>query len=164
MLLPHIVEFNANINKHSRSQQEYLPAVKRYANISHILGLSNYNKVMSVRSLVNWIQFMQKEMNIPLTIKEMGTISAVSYTHLDVYKRQCLGHALALYTYESDVVGLLVSATEPYCLFPPCITCMANREVIGIVTKIHNPDANVKLATSWLELAGCKKIFYVRCV
>ena len=24
-----------------------------------------------------------------------------------------LGHALALYTYESDVVGLLVSATEP---------------------------------------------------
>ena len=64
MLLPHIVEFNANINKHSRSQQEYLPAVKRYANISHILGLSNYNKVMSVRSLVNWIQFMQKEMNI----------------------------------------------------------------------------------------------------
>ena len=67
----------------------------------------------------------------------------------------------ALYTYESDVVGLLVSATEPYCLFPPCITCMANREVIGIVTKIHSPDANVKLATSWLELAGCKKIFYV---
>ena len=38
---------------------------------------------------------------------------------------------------------------------------MANREVIGIVTKIHNPGANVKLATSWLQLAGCKKIFYV---
>ena len=74
---------------------------------------------------------------------------------------QGLGHALALYTYESDVVGLLVSAIEPYCLFPPCITCMANREVIGIVTKIHNPQANVKLATSWLQLAGCTKIFYV---
>jgi alcohol dehydrogenase class IV len=27
MLLPHIIEFNANINKHSRSQKEYLPAV-----------------------------------------------------------------------------------------------------------------------------------------
>ena len=79
MLLPHIVEYNANINKRSRSQKEYLPAVKRYANISHILGLSNYNKVMSVRSLVNWIQFMQKEMNIPLTIKEMGTISEDEY-------------------------------------------------------------------------------------
>lgn len=74
---------------------------------------------------------------------------------------QGLGHALALYTYESDVVGLLVSAIEPYCLFPPCITCMANREVIGIVTKINDPNANVKLAASWLKLAGCKTIFYV---
>ena len=79
MLLPHIVEFNANINKHSRSQKEYLPSVKRYANIAHILGLSNYNKVMSVRSLVNWIQFMQKEMNIPLTIQEIGTITPDEY-------------------------------------------------------------------------------------
>lgn len=79
MLLPHIVEFNANINKHSKSQKEYLPSVKRYSNISHILGLSNYNKVMSVRSLVNWIQFMQKEMNIPLTIQEIGTITPDAY-------------------------------------------------------------------------------------
>ena len=79
MLLPHIVEFNANINKHSRSQKEYLPSVKRYANIAHILGLSNYNEVMSVRSLVNWIQFMQKEMNIPLTIQEIRTITPDAY-------------------------------------------------------------------------------------
>ena len=80
MLLPHIVEFNAGINKHSKSQKEYLPAVKRYANIAHILGLSNYNKVMSVRSLVNWIQFMQKEMNIPLTIRgDLETISPDEY-------------------------------------------------------------------------------------
>ena len=69
MLLPHIVEFNANINKRSRSQKEYLPSVERYAAVAHILGLSNYNQVMSVRSLVNWIQFMQKEMNIPMTIQ-----------------------------------------------------------------------------------------------
>ncbi len=79
MLLPHIVEFNSNINKNSKSQTEYLPSVKRYAHIAHILGLSNYNEVMSVRSLVNWIQFMQKEMNIPLTIQEIGTITPDAY-------------------------------------------------------------------------------------
>ena len=79
MLLPHIVEYNANINKRSRSQKEYLPAVKRYSDIAHLLGLSNYNEVMSVRSLVNWIQFMQKEMNIPLTIEEMKTITPDAY-------------------------------------------------------------------------------------
>ena len=33
-----------------------------------------------------------------------------------------LGRALALYSYEADVVGLLLSATEPYSLYPPCIT------------------------------------------
>ncbi len=72
-----------------------------------------------------------------------------------------LGHALALYSYEADVVGLLCSAIEPYCLFPPCCTSMCNRDVIGIVTKINHPDANVGRAEAWLRLAGCKKIFYV---
>lgn len=57
----------------------YLPAVHRYANIAHILGLNNYNPVMTVRSLVNWIQFMQKEMNIPLTIQEIGTVTPDEY-------------------------------------------------------------------------------------
>ena len=72
-----------------------------------------------------------------------------------------LGHALALYAYEADVVGLLVSATEPYCLFPPCCTAMANREVIGIVTKIDVVGGDKERAENWLKLAGCKKIFFV---
>lgn len=72
-----------------------------------------------------------------------------------------LGHALALYTYEADIVGLLASSIEPYCLFPPCCTCMANREVIGIVTKINHPGGKPERAANWLRLAGCKKIFFV---
>lgn len=72
-----------------------------------------------------------------------------------------LGHALALYTYEAQVVGLLLSATEPFSLYPPNITCMCNRDVIGIVTKTQHPRANPKRAADWLRLAGCKTIFYV---
>lgn len=72
-----------------------------------------------------------------------------------------LGHALALYSYEADVVGLLVSAIEPYCLFPPCCTPMANRPVIGIVTKVDMEGADPKRAERWLKLAGCKEIFFV---
>lgn len=79
MLLPYIIEFNSNINHSSRSQKEYLPAVERYASAAHILGLSSYNPVMGVRSLVNWTQFMMKEMNIPMSISEMKTIDAVQY-------------------------------------------------------------------------------------
>lgn len=72
-----------------------------------------------------------------------------------------LGHALALYAYEADVVGLLAAATEPYSLFPPNIVCMVNRDVIGIVTKINDPKANRGLAELWLRNSGCKEIFFV---
>ena len=72
-----------------------------------------------------------------------------------------LGRALALYSYEADVVGLLMSATEPYSLYPPCCTASANREVIGIVTKIDREDANTERAERWLRIAGCKNIFFV---
>lgn len=72
-----------------------------------------------------------------------------------------LGHALALYTYEADVVGLLASSIEPYSLYPPCVAPMANREVIGIVTKVDVEGGDPERAKRWLELAGCKKIFFV---
>ena len=72
-----------------------------------------------------------------------------------------LGRALALYSYEADIVGLLLAANEPYSLYPPNITCMVNREVIGIVTKIDREDADVVQAERWLRLTGCKKIFFV---
>ena len=72
-----------------------------------------------------------------------------------------LGYALALYAYEADVVGLLAAATEPYTLFPPNITCMVNRDVIGIVTKVNHPKADRALAKRWLANAGCSMIFFV---
>ena len=72
-----------------------------------------------------------------------------------------LGRALALYSYEADIVGLLISATEPYSLFPPCITCMVNREVIGIVTKSEQEDANPDRAENWLRNSGCQRVFRV---
>ena len=38
MLLPHIIEFNSDINKHSKSRSEYLPAVKRYSTVAQHPG------------------------------------------------------------------------------------------------------------------------------
>lgn len=68
-----------------------------------------------------------------------------------------LGAALAIYSYEADIVALLISADDDYSLFPPNITCMVNREVIGIVTKTDK--ASPERATNWLRLSGCQKIF-----
>lgn len=72
-----------------------------------------------------------------------------------------LARALALYTYEADVVGFLISAIEEYSLYPPCVTPCVNREVIGIVTQIDRPGANVRRAEEWLKLAGCETIYKV---
>ena len=72
-----------------------------------------------------------------------------------------LGAALALYSYEADIVGLLISATDDYSLFPPNITCLANREVIGIVTQIDRPDARPERAEAWLRNSGCEKVFHI---
>ena len=49
------------------------------ATVAQILGLSSYNKIMTVRSLVNWVQFMMKEMDIPLSISQMEKISKEEY-------------------------------------------------------------------------------------
>ena len=81
------------------------------------------------------------------------------YTEL----RQTSG-ALALYAYEADVVGLVLSANEPYSIFSPCITSLVNREVIGIISGIDKPDANIPRVARWLRLAGCKRIFPVSAV
>ncbi len=70
-----------------------------------------------------------------------------------------LGCALALYSYEADVVALLIAANDDYSLFPPCITCLVNREVIGIVTK--SDQADPRRAARWLRLSGCKTVFHV---
>ncbi len=72
-----------------------------------------------------------------------------------------LGGALAVYAYESDVIGLLASATEPYSLFSPAIAATACRPVIGIVTKCDEPDANPDMAELWLRNSGCDPIFRV---
>lgn len=75
-----------------------------------------------------------------------------------------LGGAVAVFVYESDIVGLLMSADEPYSLYSPNITGMCNRYVIGIITGIDKEKANVPRVKNWLKLAGVKRIFCVSSV
>ena len=79
-------------------------------------------------------------------------------------ENKTLSRALVIYSYEADVVGLLMSAVEDYSLYSPNIVSRATRPVIGIVTQIDRENARVDLAAMWLELAGCKKIFYVNSI
>ena len=41
-------------------------------NAAKLLGVSNFNEITTVRALVSYIQFMMKEMNMPLSISQCG--------------------------------------------------------------------------------------------
>ncbi len=71
-----------------------------------------------------------------------------------------LGGALAVYTYEADVVALVLSATDDFCVFPPACAPVANRPVVGVVTKCDDGFARPELAKMRLELCGCERVFF----
>lgn len=83
MILPHVIQFNANISKHSKSQRSYPLIVSRYSRIAQNLGLTSYNEIMTVRSLANWVQFMCREMDVELSVsqwaKNTGKITEEEY-------------------------------------------------------------------------------------
>ncbi len=79
ILLPHIIEYNAEIDMRSKSRESYAPCVRKYCNMARILGLSNLNEVTTIRALVSYVEFMSKEMNIPLSVSACGVISESEY-------------------------------------------------------------------------------------
>ncbi len=79
MLLPHVIEYNSGINKHSKSQKEYPKCVEKYVNVAKLLGVNNFNEITTIRALVGWMQFMMKEMNIPISISQIGNIDKTEY-------------------------------------------------------------------------------------
>lgn len=72
IVLPHVIEYNSGINKHSKSKKEYPKCVEKYCNVAKLLGVNNFNEITTIRALVGWIQFMNKEMNIPLSLSQCG--------------------------------------------------------------------------------------------
>lgn len=79
MLLPHIIEYNSDINKYSRRKTDYPKHVQKYATVARTLGLQNFNIVTTVRALSNWTQFMMKEMDMPLSVSETGKCTKEEY-------------------------------------------------------------------------------------
>ena len=79
ILLPYIIEYNSEIDMHSRSRSVYAPCVRKYCNMARTLGVFNLNEITTIRALVSYIQFMNKEMNIPLSVSAMGGITEAEY-------------------------------------------------------------------------------------
>ena len=72
-----------------------------------------------------------------------------------------LAYSLVCFGFEADVCALLCGADEPYNMYWPCDNSIWNRPLIGIITKIHSPRANVAMVSQWLEESGCERVFLV---
>lgn len=70
MLLPYVIEYNANIVGYDN--KDYSLAAKKYHNIAKLLGLPSNNIKMGVKNLINLIKTMEKNMKMPLNLKECG--------------------------------------------------------------------------------------------
>ena len=82
MLLPHVIEYNSEISARTKSRKEYSHATRCYATIARVLGLQNFNIITTVRALVNWTQFMMKEMDMDLSMSDTGKCTKEEYEAL----------------------------------------------------------------------------------
>ncbi|MGX4599916.1 1-propanol dehydrogenase PduQ [Faecalimicrobium sp. JNUCC 81] len=83
ILLPHVIEFNAGIEGYSNAK--YSETAQKYAQIAELLGLNNSNARIGVKSLINEIKKMQKEMNMPQNLSQCNVnVSDVSSVEDDI--------------------------------------------------------------------------------
>lgn len=71
------------------------------------------------------------------------------------------GAGLACFSFEADVIGIVQAADEPFNLFGSGLQSFVLRPLIGIITKIHSPYANIPMVKQWMVNAGCERIFLV---
>ncbi len=68
---------------------------------------------------------------------------------------------LACFSFEADVIAMVQAADEPFNLFGPGSRSFIQRPLIGIITKVDSPYANIPMVRQWMENAGCERIFEV---
>ena len=68
---------------------------------------------------------------------------------------------LACFSFEADVIALVQAADEPFNLFGEGLHSFIQRPLIGVITKIDSPYANVPMVRQWMVNAGCERIFLV---
>lgn len=71
------------------------------------------------------------------------------------------GIGLACFSFESDVMAIVIAADEPFSVFEPNCQSFTDRPLIGIITKIDSQFANIPMVTQWLINSGCERIFKV---
>lgn len=96
ILLPYVIEYNASMPTKFAAFPRYKSFVadKKYAEIAKMLGLKANTTEEGVKSLVEAIRNLMKELNMPMTIRECGIeekiyMGAIAKLALDAFDDQC---------------------------------------------------------------------------
>lgn len=68
---------------------------------------------------------------------------------------------LACFSFEADVVAIVQAADEPFNVFSASLRSFILRPLIGVITKIDSPYANIPMVRQWMINAGCERIFMI---
>lgn len=69
------------------------------------------------------------------------------------------GVGLACFSFEADIIVLLMAADEPFPVFECDCNCWTNRPTIGVITRINSPKANVPMVMEWMRNSGAEVVF-----
>ena len=98
ILLPHVIKYNATIPTKFTSFPKYKSYVadKKYAEIARMLGLKARTVEEGVNSLIEAINNLMKELNVPMTVKDCGIeeeryMAEIERLAVDAFDDQCTG-------------------------------------------------------------------------
>ena len=98
ILLPHVIEYNATMPSKFSAFPKYKSFVadKKYAEIAKALGLKANTTEEGVKSLIEAVRNLMKELNMPMTIQACGIeeetyFAAIERLALDAFDDQCTG-------------------------------------------------------------------------
>lgn len=89
ILMPHIIQYNANVINRGK-QPIHKEAATRYQDIAKLLGYSASNPALGVRQLVEAVKKLQKQLEMPTSLREYG----ISSDNFAQYKEEIAQAAL----------------------------------------------------------------------
>ena len=125
ILLPHVVEYNAQLPTKFAAFPKYKSFVadKKYAEIAKVLGLKADTVEQGVLSLVQAIKDLMKELNMPMSVEECGIdkdtyFAAIERLALDAFDDQCTpaNPRLPLVTELHEIYKNIYPSTKVKCV------------------------------------------------
>jgi acetaldehyde dehydrogenase/alcohol dehydrogenase len=153
LLITNVIRYNANDNPTKQatfSQYDRPKARCRYADIADCIGLGGATKDEKVANLIQWVEELKKELEIPASIQEAGVSEAdflakLDAVAIDAFDDQCTG-ANPRYPLISEFRAILLDSFygRPFVELTDRVEAAAPEETPAVAHKTKAAIAKVK--------------------